>query len=859
MTSHNDARARDYRVILAWIILALQIMGLLWLLLFGREQLAALTGQDSDSAPEVVAVAESTAAPTPTTATAPTATAEAEPTATVPGDATGTDSASDTANAEVIGPENVLIESSAVAPDWLATLVEGSPGDATTGRPGFPPHLLLTFVGPEGAAAGTVAPDDIDLSRPQVRIIPLAALLAMLEQRGDAEGQQALNELLLLLQSQPDADEASIPVPPVLGDVAQTFVSRAAYRNFGGGAGIGYFTNIAGGEATPVTNEAGLNYIYQGVTDDGRQYVFVSWPVAAEFLPQAQADAAYETEMLATDRANYYETLREQVAAAADPELNPSPQTLTELVQSLSIGGAVAVAEPEVVPGTAFDAVGFNWYWTGSRNADGDETTVETPQDYSLILWPDGTYSIRADCNVGGGTYTYDTDGLISLNPGPLSLALCPEGSRDTEFIESLLGARTIGFNESGDMVLGMENGGSMTLANVGPVELGDVAAADDQPAAADAGLSGMALQWPGFTDANGEVVTVDNPEDYLLTLLPDGTFNVVADCNIGGGVYTFNEDGTLQFGPIRITRMACPDGSHADDFLSFLENVTNATVGDDGAVTLNAADGRSATFVNLGEVAMEPESTTEQTDSAAQAGDVFNTHWQWTSVTTSDGILTPVDNPEAYYVVLLDDGTYVFRADCNNAAGGYSLEGANLTLNPGAMTLVACDEDSLSDAFVDYLGRVRSFAFDEDGNLALTLDDGAILNFADGGPFTGSESSALAAADPLAGTSWQWVHFRDMKQDFDVTGAYTVVFNSDGTVSVVADCNTGSGTYRIDGEAGITISIGAITAAACPAGSLGDSFVENLNFAGLFALGNGALTIEIMADGGTMTFAAMQ
>ena len=97
------------------------------------------------------------------------------------------------------------------------------------------------------------------------------------------------------------------------------------------------------------------------------------------------------------------------------------------------------------------------------------------------------------------------------------------------------------------------------------------------------------------------------------------------------------------------------------------------------------------------------------------------------------------------------------------------------------------------------------------------------------------------------------------MKQDFDVSGTYTVVFNSDGTVSVVADCNTGSGTYRIDGDAGITISIGAITAAACPAGSLGDSFVENLNFAGLFALGNGALTIEIMADGGTMTFAAMQ
>jgi len=45
-------------------------------------------------------------------------------------------------------------------------------------------------------------------------------------------------------------------------------------------------------------------------------------------------------------------------------------------------------------------------------------------------------------------------------------------------------------------------------------------------------------------------------------------------------------------------------------------------------------------------------------------------------------------------------------------------------------------------------------------------------------------------------------------------------------------------------------------TDAACPPGSLGESFIEYLNQAGPFEVGDdGVLTIGLMADGGTMTF----
>ncbi|MBP6016491.1 MAG: META domain-containing protein [Candidatus Promineofilum sp.] len=744
MTNYDDSRGRDIRVILAGVVLALQIIGLLWLLLFGRGQLAAMTGQDqaTESVAQTVA-AEATSSPAATDApvatTANNTPAAAEATAPPTAVPDGT----------TIGPEEVLIESSAVAPEWLATLVEGSPGDAAAGRPPLPPHLLLTFVGPEEEIAAATPPDEIDLNRPQVRIIPIAALLALLEQNGDEAGQKALQELLMLLDERPDADEAIVPVPPVLGAAVQNFVSRAAYTPFGGGSGVGYLTNITGQDVLPVTNESGLNYVYQGLTSDGRQYVFMSWPVEAAFLPNDQAGAVYETEMLATDRVNYYEAVTEQVNTAAEPDLTPSLLALHEMIRSLSIGGLTAAVENEPLPATAFDAVGFNWHWTTATNAAGEASPVENSQDFSLVLWPDGTYSIRADCNVGGGVYTYEADGGIRLAPGPLSRAQCPKESRDAEFVRSLLNARTIAFDESGDMLLGLEDGGTLTFANLGPVDGGDAAESDDQPAAADAGLTGVTLQWPGYTDATGAVVTADNPADYILTLLPDGTFNVIADCNVGGGIYTYNDDGTLQFGPIRLTKMGCPDGSRSSDFVAFLESVSGAAIQPDGGVTLTTSDGRSATLTNQGDLG------------------------------TSDL--------------------------------GTSAESAGEAVAQPTPTLVATAE------------------------------------------------AAPATTPLLAETVWQWTHFRDMKQDFDVTGTYTIAFHNDGTVAVVADCNSGSGTYQIMGDAGLNISIQALTGAACPPGSLGQSFVESLNFAGLFFVNGGVLTIELMADGGTMTFAPLQ
>ena len=1008
MTSYNEEETRDgRRVTLASIVLALQIIGLLWLLLFARDRLAAAFGAEpaatavaaidataEEPAVDSAATADAAAAAADAQATADAAaaaTADAE-TAAAPTTAPATEPAGEAdgsaGEAGVIAAEDVAVDPSTVAagdgagtPEWLAQVVTGvAPEDAADGA-GMPPHLLLTFRDPAQPELELAAPETIDLNRPQIRIVPIAALLAWLQARGDTAGQDALEELQSLLDEQPAAGEASVPVPPILSDATQALVARMAYEEFHDGPGVGYLAHVTGDTVTPVTNESGLNYIYQGVTEDGGHYVFMVWPVDAAFLadPSADADAA-----LASDPAAYYDTIAAQVEDAADDQLSPTLRQLWRLAGSLAVGRvAVQAAAAQPAPATPEDAAGIVWNWTTSRGGDGDETMVENPPDYTLVFWPDGSFSFVADCNVGRGDYSLAEDGTLALTPGAMTRAACPSGSRDAEFLQSLSAANAMAFDESGDLILTLADSREVVFANGGQAD--DTAATEspeEQPDAADAGFTGLNLQWPGFTDADGNVVEVDNPEDYSLALLPDGTYTIRADCNVGAGTFEYSDDGTLTLLPGPLTRMACPEGSQSDTFLSFLSGVNGVSVAEDGTVTMTTADGGSATFISAGPVEMpgaetegqsaaedagltgitlqwpatdaggnpievdNPEDyflvlwpdgtfsfqadcnvgagtytydadgglvllpgpltaaacpegsqsdvfvsflnnvtgatvdadgnatlTTANGQSAsfvstgpataepqAQTGELLDIVWQWASLTDASGNVSEVDEPERYYLVFFDDGTYAFVADCNRGAGGYTLENMSLALLPGPMTLVACEDGSLSDQFVGLFSQVAGHAF-EGGNLLLNLADGSVVTLINGGPFAGIDTGVTTPVDgtaaPLAGT-WRWASFRDAKQDYVVptTTDYTLTFNDDGTVNVVADCNTGGGTYTVNADGTLTIVVQLATRAACPPGSLGDSFIEYLNQAGPFEVDEaGTLIIDLMADGGRMTF----
>ncbi len=108
---------------------------------------------------------------------------------------------------------------------------------------------------------------------------------------------------------------------------------------------------------------------------------------------------------------------------------------------------------------------------------------------------------------------------------------------------------------------------------------------------------------WERFEDTRGPSwdIAVADPSNYTLRLLPDGTFQVKADCNTGSGAYTLARSSiTLD---VRIlTRAACPPESHSNTFLTRLGEVVTYVL-HEGKLSLNLKiDGGNLVFANAAE-----------------------------------------------------------------------------------------------------------------------------------------------------------------------------------------------------------------------------------------------------------------
>ncbi len=101
-----------------------------------------------------------------------------------------------------------------------------------------------------------------------------------------------------------------------------------------------------------------------------------------------------------------------------------------------------------------------------------------------------------------------------------------------------------------------------------------------------------------------------------------------------------------------------------------------------------------------------------------------------------------------------------------------------------------------------------------------------------------------------LVGATWQWIGGQDATAaPYPVADPqqYTLTFNDDGTLFVVADCNTSRGTFELSGDQ-LTIALGATTLMACEPGSMSDQFLAQLAQVARAGTGFGNLVI-VLAD----------
>lgn len=113
-------------------------------------------------------------------------------------------------------------------------------------------------------------------------------------------------------------------------------------------------------------------------------------------------------------------------------------------------------------------------------------------------------------------------------------------------------------------------------------------------------------------------------------------------------------------------------------------------------------------------------------------SSDLEGKQWLLTAVTERlpafQGVV-PAGEQWKYTVTFNKDGTYHATADCNQVVGTFKASGSNLTINPGASTLVACPDGSYGALFANALPRAETYSVTNDV-LTIGLQDGGTLAF---------------------------------------------------------------------------------------------------------------------------------
>ena len=233
------------------------------------------------------------------------------------------------------------------------------------------------------------------------------------------------------------------------------------------------------------------------------------------------------------------------------------------------------------------------------------------------------------------------------------------------------------------------------------------VACGRSEPAASGADPAALTGATWQLNAASMKTLAAQAPSDTEVTIaFADGSVSGTSACNVYGGSYTADADGSMTFGQLHSTLMACePDLMAVEQaYLKALGSVTTFSVTD--TLTLSG-NGASLTFDKAPTV---------------QAAPLVGTQWDLTSIVDGETVSSVIPEAQAT-LTLADDGTASGSGGCNSFHGTYETSGGTLTFGPLASTKKLCDEAlmTLEHAYLTALGKTATYGIE--GN-ALTLMD---------------------------------------------------------------------------------------------------------------------------------------
>lgn len=139
--------------------------------------------------------------------------------------------------------------------------------------------------------------------------------------------------------------------------------------------------------------------------------------------------------------------------------------------------------------------------------------------------------------------------------------------------------------------------------------------------------------------------------------------------------------------------------------------------------VTLTVVDESSASSAATYQIVITEDESVPPQPTLDPVNGLIGPNWKWTELIEDSPSLVP--DPASYTIEFFEDRSLNVVADCNEGSGSYLVDGNQLSLNLGSLSLVACGPESLSDQYIAILGKVVSFERDGE-RLILYLGEGA-------------------------------------------------------------------------------------------------------------------------------------
>ncbi|HQY90238.1 META domain-containing protein [Caldilinea sp.] len=212
-----------------------------------------------------------------------------------------------------------------VAPEngYQTTVMPATPYDITSLIPaGAPIHTLLTVGNDDAATVFAVG-------GPYIAVYPVQEYVQLWEAAGDNTIANLVANLESVLAEQPVTLTSPLPIAPPAA--VNGLVGQVRYLSGEGYSGVRFVARATPTGALAADDQ--LAYYFSGLTDDGRYLIGAQWPVTLTV-----ATAALDADAL---------------DAADDAQWTPALSSLDEIVASLSIQRATAVA-PEALANMAY-------------------------------------------------------------------------------------------------------------------------------------------------------------------------------------------------------------------------------------------------------------------------------------------------------------------------------------------------------------------------------------------------------------------------------------------------------------------------------------------------------------------------